>query len=57
MTLVRQAPAFPADIRLGWNGLKMTNTLAYHSKEFIITTKNIIAQAPGQQMNDLWKIS
>jgi hypothetical protein len=33
--LLGQAPALPANIRLGWKGLTESNTLAYY-KSFIV---------------------
>jgi hypothetical protein len=40
------APAFPANIRLGWKGLSGTNALAYYENSKITTVKSFIRLAP-----------
>ncbi len=42
-----QAPALPANIRLGWKGLPETNTLAYLKNPQITAVKSFTVQAPG----------
>ncbi len=43
---LRQALALPADIRLRWNGLPGTNTLAYYENE-VITNEKVIKHCPS----------
>jgi len=41
-----QAPALPVYFRLGWDCLKVTNTLAYRGTELIMAVKKFHVQAP-----------
>ncbi len=38
--------ASPTNIRLGWKGLRQTNTQAYYKKLLITAVKSFIVQAP-----------
>ncbi len=41
-------PAMPENIKLQWMGV--TNTLAYHDTELIMTAKSFIAQDPSDNI-------
>jgi len=45
--LLRWAPALLEYIRLGWQLLTVTNTLAYYDISLITTVKSFIVQTPG----------
>jgi hypothetical protein len=42
------APALPTNIRLGWNGLPGTNTLAYYGKAQLTAVKSFITLTPTE---------
>jgi hypothetical protein len=37
----------PTNIRLGWQSIKVANTLAYYDTAIITAVKSFIVQAPG----------
>jgi hypothetical protein len=43
---LRQAPALPVNIRLGWKGLPETTTLPYYENPLITAMKSLILLAP-----------
>ncbi len=50
-TSLRQAPALPATIRLGWKSLPGTNDLAYFESYNFTTVKSFIALATGLRIS------
>ncbi len=46
--------ALPANIKLGWNLVKVTNTQAYYDTVTIAAVKCFIVQAPGVSNPQLW---
>ncbi len=49
--------ALPTNIRLGWNGLKGTNTLAYYENSQITDAKSLITLVPGFASSNLFNFS
>ncbi len=50
---LRLNPALPTNIRLGWQWLTVTNTLAYHGMKLITATKHFIVQDAGVNVKTL----
>ncbi len=46
--------ALPANIKLGWNLVKVTNTHAYYNMVTIADVKSFIVQAPGVSNPEPW---
>jgi hypothetical protein len=46
--------ALPANIKLGWNLVKVTNTQAYYDTVTIVAVKSFIVQAPGVSNPQPW---
>ncbi len=50
---LRQAPALPANISLGWKGFPGTNALAYYKNSYLTAVKSFITLAPGVNFTNI----
>ncbi len=46
LLLQDRLPALPANIEVRWRGLKVTNSLAYYSKQLVTPVKVFVVQTP-----------